>query len=194
MLYKEKIEFALFKLTQNIINTYKLYNVGNSIEDLQQEVIEHLLQKMHLFNPELGKAYSYFGTITKRYFLAKNKKAYVRMIEHVDIDPMYLESINTTYAESFDVEPYDLDSIINEFIETSNKKLPELFPDSLEYSIASNVLYLFKSIDKIEFFNKKAMLLYLRELNPGADNNKINSVLKTLYSIYKEINFTYLSD
>jgi hypothetical protein len=193
IIYNEKIEFAFFKLTQNIINTYKLCTPGNTIEDLQQEVMEHILQKLGLFDPSKGKAYSYFGTIIKRYFIGKNKKTYKSMIDHVDFDNSIVE-FSSTYAESFDVEPYDLDTVISEFMTESEKKLPMLFKSSTDISIAKSVLYLFSRIDKLEIINKKAMLLYLREMNPGCDNNQINYVLKQLNSIYKNINLQYISD
>ena len=76
-IYEEKIHYAFFKLTQNIIHTFKFYYLdGESVEDIQQEVIAFLLEKLKLYKPEKGKAYSYFGTIAKRYLILKNKKNY----------------------------------------------------------------------------------------------------------------------
>ena len=66
-LYKEKIDYAFFKLSQNIINTYKFPYMEGTIEDKQQEVIFHLLKSLHKYNPEKGMAYSYFGTAALRY-------------------------------------------------------------------------------------------------------------------------------
>ena len=40
IIYKNKIEYAFFKLTQNLIHTFKFYYMdGESVEDVQQEVI-----------------------------------------------------------------------------------------------------------------------------------------------------------
>ena len=68
-IYHKEIHYAFFKLTENIIHTFKFYHTEvDNIEDLQHEVITFLLSKIHLFNPDKGaKAYSYFGTIAKRY-------------------------------------------------------------------------------------------------------------------------------
>lgn len=67
-IYEEKIHYAFFKLTQNIIHTFKFYHTEvEDLEHLQHEIIVFLLSKIHLFNPQNGaKAYSYFGTIVKR--------------------------------------------------------------------------------------------------------------------------------
>ena len=67
-IYRDEIHYAFFKLTENIIHTFKFYYTEvDQIEHLQHEVITFLLSKLHLFNPDNGaKAYSYFGTITKK--------------------------------------------------------------------------------------------------------------------------------
>ena len=66
-IYNDKIHYAFFKLTQNIIHTFKFYYTEvENIEDLQHEVITFLLSKIHKFDSTKGtKAYSYFGTIVK---------------------------------------------------------------------------------------------------------------------------------
>jgi DNA-directed RNA polymerase specialized sigma subunit len=67
-IYGDKIHYAFFKLTQNIIHTFKFYYTEvENIEDLQHEVITFLLSKIHRFDPSNGaKAYSYFGTIDRK--------------------------------------------------------------------------------------------------------------------------------
>ena len=55
-IYSEKIHYAFFKLTQNIIHTFKFYHTEvENIEDLQHEIITFLLSKIHLFDPSKGK-------------------------------------------------------------------------------------------------------------------------------------------
>ena len=75
-IYHEKIHYGFFKLTENIIHTFKFYYTEvNNIEDLQFEVISFLISKMHLYDQTKGaKAYSYFGTIAKRYLILSNQK------------------------------------------------------------------------------------------------------------------------
>jgi len=77
-IYREEIHYALFKLTQNLIHTFRFYYTEETnLEDLQHEVITFILTKLDRFNPSNGaKAYSYFGTIAKRYLIASNQKNY----------------------------------------------------------------------------------------------------------------------
>ena len=52
-IYEDEIHYPFFKLTENIIHTFKFYYTEvDHIEDLQHEVITFLLSKIHLFNPE----------------------------------------------------------------------------------------------------------------------------------------------
>ena len=52
-IYRDEIHYAFFKLTENIIHTFKFYYTEvENIEDLQHEVITFLLSKIHRFNPE----------------------------------------------------------------------------------------------------------------------------------------------
>jgi hypothetical protein len=82
-IYRDKIHPAFFKLTENIIHTFKFYYTEvDEIEHLQHEVITFLLSKIHLFDPSKGaKAYSYFGTIAKRYLILSNQKNYKKRID-----------------------------------------------------------------------------------------------------------------
>ena len=85
-IYGEEIHYAFFKLTQNIIHTFKFYYTEvDQIEHLQHEIITYLLSKIHLFDPSRGaKAYSYFGTIVKRWLILYNTKNYKKRIQKVD--------------------------------------------------------------------------------------------------------------
>ena len=83
-LYDEKIKYPFDKLVENIIHTFKFYHMdSDSIEDLKYEVISFLLQKLDKYNDSLGKAYSYFGTIAKRYLIVYNQKNYKSKVSKV---------------------------------------------------------------------------------------------------------------
>ena len=87
-IYRERIHYAFFKLTENIIHTFKFYYTEvDNIQDLQHEVITFLLSKIHLFNPAKGaKAFSYFGTIAKRYLIITNTKNYKKRVDKAPIE------------------------------------------------------------------------------------------------------------
>ena len=50
-IYNERIEYAFYKLSENIIHTFKFYYTdSDTIEDLKHEVVTFLLEKLHLYN------------------------------------------------------------------------------------------------------------------------------------------------
>ena len=85
---KKKFIIPSFKLTENIIHTFKFYHTEvSNLEHLQHEIITFLLSKIHLFDPTRGaKAYSYFGTIVKRWLILYNTKNYNKKIKKVEVD------------------------------------------------------------------------------------------------------------
>ncbi len=89
-IYERHIHYAFFKLTQNIIHTFKFYHTEvEELEHLQHEIITFLLSKIHLFDPSRGaKAYSYFGTIAKRYLILSNQKNYKKRIDTLPIETL----------------------------------------------------------------------------------------------------------
>ena len=105
-IYEEEIHYAFFKLTQNIIHTFKFYHTDvDDIEHLQHEIIIFLLSKIHLFNPERGaKAYSYFGTIVKRWLILHNDKNYKKK---VDKSPMEDLEKDENHSYTIDNNPAD---------------------------------------------------------------------------------------
>jgi len=91
LLYENHIHWPFYKLTENIIHTFKFYHTDgvDNLEDLQHEIMIFLLKKIHLFNPKRGtKAYSYFGTIVKRWLITYNQKNYKNKLENISIDSL----------------------------------------------------------------------------------------------------------
>ena len=165
-IYDRDIHYAFFKLTENIIHTFKFYHTEvSNLEHLQHEIITFLLSKMHLFDPTKGaKAYSYFGTIVKRWLILYNTKNYNKKIKKVDVDVLTKE--NSTYVYSQDSGSYkdDLNKYIDIFVKHVSDNIYELFPKKNDAQIADAILELFRKRENLEVFNKKALYIYIREM------------------------------
>ena len=191
-LYNDRIHYAFFKLTENIIHTFKFYYTEvDNIEDLQHEVITFLLTKIHLFNPAKGaKAYSYFGTIVKRYLILSNQKNYKKRI-----DTLPIETLEEDENHSYDIEesPYNerLSMFIDEYVEHCTKHIYDLFPKEYDAQIADAILELFRKREFLDVFNKKALYIYIREII-DVKTPKITKIANQLYDIFKEGYVFYL--
>jgi hypothetical protein len=191
-IYHERIHYAFFKLTENIIHTFKFYYTEvSNIEDLQFEVISFLLSKIHLFNPERGaKAYSYFGTIAKRYLILSNQKNYKKRIDTAPIET--LEEDERHSYEMEDEQPIErLSAYIDEYSAYCTENIYELFPKGEDAQIADAILELFRKREYLDVFNKKALYIYIREII-DAKTPKITKIANQLYDIFKEGYVFYL--
>ena len=191
-IYRERIHYGFFKLTENIIHTFKFYYTEvDNIEDLQHEVITFLLSKIHLYDQTKGtKAYSYFGTIAKRYLILSNQKNYKKRIDTTSIDILEEDE-----NHSYDIEdsPYNerLSMYIDEFTDYCTENIFEIFPKEYDAQIADAILELFKKREHLDVFNKKALYIYIRE-QVDAKTPKITKIANQLYDIFKQGYVFYL--
>ena len=193
-IYSDRIHYAFFKLTENIIHTFKFYYTEvDNIEDLQHEVISFLLSKIHLFNPEKGaKAYSYFGTIAKRYLIISNTKNYKKRVDKAPVEE--LES-DERHSYNIDDTPANqkLNMFMDQYVEYCSTNIYKLFPKNDDAKIADAILELFRKRESIEIFNKKALYIYIREII-DAKTPKITKIANRLYDIFKEYYYFYLEN
>jgi len=184
-IYRERIHYAFFKLTENIIHTFKFYYTEvDNIEDLQHEVITFLLSKIHLFNPEKGaKAYSYFGTIAKRYLILYNTKNYKKRVDSVPVEDIEQDESHS-YSLDENLKNEFLSNYIDEFVTYCSNNIYDLFPKDSDAQIADAILELFRKRENIDIFNKKALYIYIREM-VDAKTPKITKIANQLYSIFK---------
>jgi hypothetical protein len=194
-IYHRYIHYPFFKLTENIIHTFKFYYTEvENIEDLQHEVITFLLSKIHLYDQSKGsKAYSYFGTIAKRYLIISNTRNYKRRIdkapvEGLDENEKYSYQIEETLSNAHDDK---LSYYIDEFTTYCTDNIFELFPKDEDAQIADAILELFRKRDSIDVFNKKALYIYIRE-QVDAKTPKITKIASQLYDIFRSNYIYYL--
>ena len=194
-IYDKEIHYAFFKLTQNIIHTFKFYHTEvENLEHLQHEIIVFLLSKIHLFDPTRGaKAYSYFGTIVKRWLILYNTKNYSKKIKKVPVDVLTGEHSTHTYKMGDEEVKTDLDKYIDIFVDHVTSNIFELFPKKNDAQIADAILELFRKRETIEVFNKKALYIYIREII-DVKTPKITKIADKLHGIFKQQYIFYLEN
>ena len=222
-IYQDFIHYPFYKLTQNIIHTFKFYYTEvENLEDLQHELITFLLSKIHKFDPTNGaKAYSYFGTIVKRWLIVYNQKNYGKKIKNISIsdlnhysqldttDPSFITSkrVEDDVSHVINVEEFSnytaskipkdykyedrLSLFIDEYVKYCTDRIYELFPKGNDATIADAILELFRKRDAIDVFNKKALYIYIREM-VDVKTPKITKIANKLYGIFKEKYLFYL--
>jgi hypothetical protein len=258
-IYDEGIHYAFFKLTQNIIHTFKFYHTDiENIEDLQHEIIIFLLSKIHLYHHSRNihdrlnkiivkefqesydlnfcdyandspsvtqdqinkfilllniseecmgelkkitppKAYSYFGTIVKRWLILYNDTNYKKRVNSVPVsiieeDNGHSYVIEENNSPSDKLSYNDKISLFTDlYVEYCTNNIYTLFPKEADAKIADAILELFRKRDNLEIFNKKALYIYIREMI-DAKTPKITKIADRLYVIFKNGYIFYLEN
>ncbi len=193
-IYRDEIHYAFFKLTENIIHTFKFYYTEvDQIEHLQHEVITFLLSKLHLFNPDNGaKAYSYFGTITKNWLIVYNTKNYKKRVQKAPIDELFKDD-NYSYQMGEEKEKDRLSIFIDAYVKYVENKFDVFFSKGNDAQVADAILELFRKRETLEVFNKKALYIYIREM-VDVKTPKITKIADKLHGIFKSQYIFYLEN
>lgn len=165
-IFTDHIYLPFYKLAENIIHTFKFYYTDvEKIEDLKHEIVAVLLEeKIMKFDPDNGaKAYSYFGTIVKRWLINYNNKNYKRL-KQIGSFSDYEDSYEPNSKISEDVNKQTLGKFIDEWVDETYLKLNDIFSKDQEKKIADAVLTIFKTRNDLQIFKKKALYIYIREI------------------------------
>jgi hypothetical protein len=191
-LFNENINYSFHKLAENIIHTFKFYYTElDNVEDLKHEVVVFLLEKLHNYDQTKGKAYSYFGTIAKRYLIVYNENNYKKLkskaeLEDVDEDKRIVGDLVREYEEN------GITSIIDSYVKYVQENMDRLFPSDGDQTIVIAILEIFKRRETLEVFNKQHFYFFIREIT-GQTTPNITRVVKELKRVYKQqLNVLYL--
>jgi len=197
-IYRKDIHYGFFKLTENIIHTFKFYYTEvDNIEHLQHEVITFLLSKIHLFDPSRGaKAFSYFGTIAKRYLIIQNTQNYKKRVDKAPVEELYHDLRHSYDMDYNPMEKDDLSDFMDKYIIYYTENLYEFFPKEKDAKVADAILEIFKKRGVMDIFNKKAVYLLIREMvdvkTPHITRvaSQLGDLFKEHFIFYKENGYT----
>ena len=175
-IYNEHIKYPFEKLVENVFNTFKFSYFDVGALDVQKETLSHLVANISKFQENKGKAFSYFSIIAKHYLIFNNNSNYKRFNQHVDIseekedNTIRLQTVDSHHKQSENKE------FLKMMIDYWDKNLNVIFTKPRDFKIAEAVIELFRNSDRLEFFNKKALYLYIREIS----NCKTQQITKVI--------------
>jgi hypothetical protein len=186
-IFTDHIYLPFYKLAENIIHTFKFYYTDvEQIEDLKHEIVSVLVEeKISKFDPTNGaKAYSYFGTIVKRWLINYNNKNYKKLKQIGSFSDME-ESYEGNYQSLDNDQAITLSQFMDEWIEQCYENLEETFTKESELKIADAVLTIFKTRNDLEIFKKKALYIYIREMT-DCDTPYLTRVINVLKEDFRQ--------
>ena len=191
-IYKEHIEYPFDKLAENVLNTFKFSYFDVPKEDVQREVVSVLVQKMHMYKEDKGKAFSYFSIIAKNYLILNNNSNYKRYKKTALISemPESWSPENGFYQEQTDSEYGEFKRL---FLQYWDKNLNIVFIKKRDIQIADAVLELIRRSQYIESFNKKHLYLLIREIT-DCKTHYITKVVNVMKEHHKILIEQYMRD
>jgi len=191
-IFTDHIYLPFYKLVENIIHTFKFYYTDvEQIEDLKHEVVTVLLEeKIMKFDPDNGaKAYSYFGTIVKRWLINYNNKNYKKLLQTESTPDSFALNVPSYMVIGEHKTDYDgaisLGTYIDMWVAKSYVNLDETFYKDSERKIADAILTIFKKRSDLEIFKKKALYIYIREMT-DCETPQLTRVIATLKKDFYE--------
>lgn len=189
-IYEERIKYPFEKLAENVLNTFKFSYFDDSKDDIKKEVVSVLLEKIHMYQADKGRAFSYFTKIARNYLILENNSNYSRWKK---------TSLLSAMPEGWDVEnEFHRDEMANELsefrelmIQYWDINLTKIFRKKRDINIANAIVELFRRIDNIENFNKKHLYLLIREMT-DCKTHYITKIVKVMKHHYKLLINEYL--
>jgi len=190
-IYVENIKPAFEKLVENLIFIHGFSTCKNSFLILKADCVSFLFEILQKFDASKGsKAFSYFNICAKHFLIIQQKKKIKKNRRHVCIDDTNLSSREKNQIENYAVVNCQETTMIHEEDKTLIKEMIEKISSKLsnnnEKKCISAIGTLFNKIDELEYLNKRAVFVYLRELS-GLNAKQLSVAMSNIRRHYREI-------
>lgn len=191
-IYRTEIMPAFEKLVENLINIYKFSGMHDSYDSLKNDCVTFLFETINKFDESRGTtAFSYFNVVAKNWLIIKTKQKNSKQKKNISLDDVQ----SLTSEEALMIESKQIvESLETDIFEIESKnELKLLFKNLLNISKSKNeilcinsIITILENIDDIDFINKNAIQLYIKELT-GLNQKQLSSTFHNLRKNYKKI-------
>lgn len=190
-IYDVYISPAFNDLVQSLIAVYKFRTTNEDINHLKSDCVSFLFETIYKWKPEKGKkAFSYFNVVAKNYLTIQTR----RMLKNGNRNVYLDDEISLSNADKkfvYEKEYQDGDAVLENSLNKYNRILEIIdfisdnVTDSNDIKCCYAIKKIFSDINDIEFFNKRAVFVYLREIS-GLNSTELSSSLSSIRKIYKK--------
>lgn len=191
-IYQEEILPAFSKLVENLIYVYGFKSVYSTFEELKNDCVCFLYESIHKWSPEKGtKAFSYFNVVAKNWLIINTRQHKKRRDRHISINyPEKMSAAQKEQLESYDVVmPPDESIMLRERSEQIINLVVDMkvkVSNENEMLCLEAIQTLFSKIDDIDLLNKRAVLVYIREIS-GLDKKQMSKAMSVIRRHYRSM-------
>lgn len=191
-IYQAVIQPSFSKLAENLIFIHGFAKHHHSYEALKGDCVAFLYETLQKFDSSKGsKAFSYFNVVAKNWLIIQSKKRVKNLTRHISLsnfkdmkyaDREAVEMHNYTPSQEQIVISRENKHIMNEIFVKIRKKINS--PN--EISCMNAIETLFSNIEDLDFLNKRAVFVYMREIS-GLTPKQLSVAMSNVRKHYKEI-------
>lgn len=192
-IFREKLYPAFTKMIESISRRYGLFTPSESFDDTFYDTMSYLMTKVNKFDPSKGrKAYSYCGTVCKRYLLLKRTQDMKRRETTLPYDSVF----NSTHQDNRSYEMLDQDSLAKNLIKKTIDEIEYIVSDQYTEKLSDNernvgmaLLELLKNWEDIftrletKKFNKTSAYYFIKEYTM-LSSKEVRDAMKKYKNLY----------
>lgn len=189
-IYTKEILPAFEKLSENLIFIHKFTSLHDSYEDLKNDCVTFLYETLYKFDASRGtKAFSYFNVVAKNFLIIKSKQKTTALRRSVSLEEKrtFSETEHVSFHEKNLVQSPAHRIIKQEenemILGIVNHLKGEAKSDNEKACIAA-IKTLFENANDLEFLNKRAVFVYLREMS-GLSPKQLTTTISNLKKKYR---------
>jgi len=196
-LFAGKIYPSLRQLVENIAFTYHLTTSETPVREQIDDCIGHVIVKFRKYDPDKGsKAFSYYGTVAKNYFILAQNKAYKKKIQTTEIDStegleMILDlAIDHEFERELDSPEFFISHLADHLegiLET------DISLHTNTWKLGEAIVYILRNYAHIQMSTKNTFYHIVREMT-GLTTKEISKALKELKTVYAEVRADFIAN
>lgn len=190
-IYEKKIRQSFVKLVENLIYIHNFASEPNYFHILKSDAVSFLYETLEKFDKDKGaKAFSYFNVCAKNFLIIQSNKRRKISNRHVSIDNVAgMSSKDKLMIESHGYVPSppalmsfkeDKEALSDMLLVIQGKARNEN-----EKKCISAIITLFNKVDELEFLNKRAIFVYLREIS-GLNPKQLSVSMSNIRKYYRD--------
>ncbi len=191
-LYNEKIHEAFQKLAESLIFVYGFKAGNDQVETIKTDCVSFLYETIRKWDPSRGtKAFSYFNVVAKNWLIINSRQHRKNVVRNVSLSDMeYMSKKDkSAIASSQVIESPDkimIDSERREEIVKVLEIIKKRVNKENEKLCINAIIAVFEKIDQLDFLNKRAIYVYVREIS-GLTPKKLSVSMSSIRKHYRDI-------
>lgn len=191
-IYQKDVQPAFSKLAENLILVYGFSSPYESFSELQNDCISFMFETIHKWDPTRGtKAFSYFNVVAKNWLIVRCRKHKKMQIRNVSIsNPSEMTHRQKVVLESHSTIPPPDEVMIlalqRQEIMNVMEDIKGVITSETEKVCLSAIKTVFENIDDLDFLNKRAVLVYIREIS-GLPPKRLSVAMSSIRRHYRKI-------